>query len=97
MLATPERVRKADGRTVQVWHMLAAGQTCDGECDFHRIACSSEDGIVLPGVVRDVPVELDEPGQRWCADCLTIIRAAAQVDGGLDSLFRRLGPPAAET
>ncbi len=74
MLATPERVREDDGRTVQVWHLLADGQTCDGGCDFHRIACSSDEGIVLPGGVREVPVELDEPGQRWCGDCLAIIR-----------------------
>lgn len=74
MLATPERVREDDGRTVQVWHLLADGQACNGECDFHPIACSNDEGIVAPGGLRDVSVELGEPGQRWCGDCVAIIR-----------------------
>lgn len=74
MLATPERVREPDGRPVRVWHLLADGQDCDGNCDWHAIACSNEDGIVMPTGTRDVPVDLDEPGQRWCGDCLAIAR-----------------------
>lgn len=67
MLAIAERVQ--DGLRdpeVRVWHK-PVGRMAD---DFQAIACSSDEGIVLPGGVRDVPVELDEPGQRWCGDCL---------------------------
>lgn len=73
MLATPERTRDDHGRTIQLWHLLADGHQCNGECDFHPIACSSEEGIVLPAGTRDVPVGLDEPGQRWCGDCLATV------------------------
>lgn len=71
MLATSERVREDDGRTeVLVWHK-AVGR-CDGQCDFHPIACSSTEGIVMPGPKQDVPLSLNEAGQRWCPDCLAL-------------------------
>lgn len=70
MLATQERMRIKDGLTVLVWHKVAQPEDCDGECDFHPIACSADEGIILPGPMRDVPLTLDEPGQRWCGDCL---------------------------
>ncbi|WP_030570252.1 hypothetical protein [Streptomyces aureocirculatus] len=74
MQATPERVREGSGRTVQVWHLLADGQDCNGDCDWHPISCSDEEGIVAPGGTRDVPLDLDERGQRWCGDCLVLAR-----------------------
>lgn len=69
MLATQERVR-ADGGAVIIWHKAAAPEQCNGECDWHPIACSKDEGIVAPGGIRDVPLNLDEPGERWCVDCL---------------------------
>ncbi|MGW5123285.1 hypothetical protein ACWEQ7_04320 [Streptomyces sp. NPDC004069] len=68
MRATAERVRGTDGQTETVWHK-ARGR-CDGQCDFHAIACSDTEGIVLPGPNRDMPLNLDVPGERWCPDCL---------------------------
>ena len=78
MLATQERVRLDGGQVVIVWHKPVG--RCDGDCDFHAIACSAEEGIVLPGPKRDVPIRLDEPGERWCVDCLAIIRAARTAE-----------------
>jgi len=72
MLATQERVRLDGGRTVVVWHKAAHPEQCTGECEFHPIACSSEEGIVAPGPLKDVLLNLDEPGERWCLDCLAI-------------------------
>ncbi|MCX5598475.1 hypothetical protein AB0I27_22410 [Streptomyces sp. NPDC050597] len=72
MLATQERVRIDSDTAVLVWHK-AVGR-CDGECDFHPIACSDTEGIVAPGPKQDVPLRLDKPGERWCPDCLAIIR-----------------------
>jgi hypothetical protein len=75
MLATSERVRGDGGRTeVLVWHKPVG--RCDGECDFHAIACSAEEGIVLPSPKQDVPISLDKLGERWCPTCLAIIRSA---------------------
>lgn len=71
MKATAERIR---GRYPEpdrlVWHK-PAGPASD---DFQAIACSDEEGIVLPTGTRDVPVKLDEPGQSWCAECLSADR-----------------------
>jgi hypothetical protein len=78
VLATQERVR-TDGRTAIVWHKAAEPEQCNGECDWHPIACSTDEGIVAPGGLRDVPVELDEPGQRWCSTCVAIIRNGKEV------------------
>lgn len=67
MKATAERIRgrwPAPDRLV--WHK-PVGTASD---DFQAIACSNEEGIVLPTGIRDVPVKLDEPGQTWCAECL---------------------------
>lgn len=71
MLATQERIRTDDGRTVLVWHRPAQPEDCNGECDFHPIACNSREGIAAPGPLRDIPIGLDKPGERWCTDCLT--------------------------
>ena len=88
MLATRERV--TDGRAeTTVWHKAVA--PCDGQCDFHQVACSPTDGIAMPGPQQDVPLDLDEPGERWCLDCLALIT------DGLAELFVRLGPPPANT
>jgi len=73
MLATSERVRDTDGRTeVLVWHKSVG--RCDGQCDFHPIACSQDEGIMLPGPKQDVPLSLDKPGESWCPDCLALPR-----------------------
>lgn len=71
MLATSERVRGDGGRTeMLVWHK-PVGRVVE---DFQAIACSAEEGIVLPWVKKDVPLSLDKPGERWCAGCLAVIR-----------------------
>ncbi len=77
MLAVSERV-KGYGREPDtiVWHRSKAGHRCTGACDFHPIACSDDEGIVLPGPKQDVPLTLDRPGERWCTDCLTVAKAA---------------------
>ncbi|MBZ6290408.1 hypothetical protein KVH30_02320 [Streptomyces olivaceus] len=79
MLATHERVRTESDTTVLVWHK--SDGHCDGQCDFHPIACSDTDGIVLPGPTQDVPLNLDKPGESWCPDCLALIRADHAVEG----------------
>jgi hypothetical protein len=28
----------------------------------------------MPGRMRDVPLDLDEPDQLWCAECLAVVR-----------------------
>lgn len=68
MLATQERVRLDGGQTIIVWHKSADPEQCNGECDWHPIACSETDGITAPGPLKDVPLDLDEPGERWCTD-----------------------------
>jgi len=74
MLATQERMRLDGGQVVIVWHRSPG--RCDGECDFHPIACSEQEGIVAPGPKQNVPIRLDTPGERWCPGCLAVIRAA---------------------
>lgn len=75
MLATPERV-SGYGRTPDrtIWHKPGLGHRCTGECDFHPIACSEEEGIVAPAPKRDVPLILDQPDESWCPACLDLIR-----------------------
>lgn len=71
MLATPERVQ---GDTVWtesvVWHK-PVGRTVE---EFQPIACSDTEVIVFPPPKQDVPLSLDKPGERWCPDCLAIVR-----------------------
>lgn len=74
MLATSERVRGAAGQAdTIVWHK-AVGR-CTGDCDFHPIACSDTEGITLPGPKQDIPLSLDKPGERWCPNCLALVRS----------------------
>ncbi|WP_327335865.1 hypothetical protein OG384_04325 [Streptomyces sp. NBC_01324] len=75
MLATPERV-VGRGRTPDrtIWHKPGSGHRCAGNCDFHPIACSEEEGIVAPAPNRDIPLRLDVEHETWCGDCLTLIR-----------------------
>lgn len=73
MLATAERIHPtgALGPVEIVWHAPTDPGACDGNCDFHAVACG-EPGISVTGGIRDVPEDLTErPGQRWCAACLT--------------------------
>ncbi|CAL9665354.1 hypothetical protein [Streptomyces sp. Tu 3180] len=74
MLAAAERVRsRVRGEAEIVWHMPVDPASCDGDCDMHDIACG-EPGISVPGGNREVPVDLHEPGQRWCTACLNATR-----------------------
>lgn len=75
MLATQERVRLDGGQIAIVWHKAADPEQCNGECDWHPIACSETEGITAPGPLKNVPLDLDEPGERWCTDCLAADRA----------------------
>ncbi|MFJ6380080.1 hypothetical protein ACIQI7_08780 [Kitasatospora sp. NPDC092039] len=72
MIATPERVR---GRELApdrlIWHK-PAGPVVE---DFQAIACSDEEGLVMPWGQRDVPLDLDVPGETWCAACLGMAQA----------------------
>lgn len=73
MLAPPERVRGDGGRTeVLVWHK-PVGRVIE---EIQPIACSDTEGIVMPWPKQDVPLSLDKPGERWCADCLSMVRQA---------------------
>ncbi|MEU1088996.1 hypothetical protein ABZ401_19535 [Streptomyces sp. NPDC005892] len=70
MLATVERVRAyGDTPDQLIWHKPAGR----GAGDFQPIACS-EEGIVFPWPKREVSLRLDKPNERWCADCLVMIR-----------------------
>lgn len=73
MLAISERIPEDGGLTeVRVWHKPVGP---DPDATFQPIACSDTAGIVMPGGKREVPLRLDKPGERWCPDCLAIIRA----------------------
>ncbi|MFK0154169.1 hypothetical protein ACIQVK_19110 [Streptomyces sp. NPDC090493] len=70
VLATAERTYP-DGSLEPVeivWHRPADPDACDGNCDYHPVACGAP-GISVPGGIVDVPEGLAEPGQRWCAAC----------------------------
>ncbi|MEU3720312.1 hypothetical protein [Streptomyces californicus] len=75
MLALSERV-SGYGRTPDqtIWHKPGPGHRCIGQCDYHPIACSEEEGIVFPGPKRNVPIRLDAENERWCPDCLALHR-----------------------
>ena len=72
MLATAElrRPEGALGPVETIWHLAADPNGCNGDCDYHPIACSAL-GISMPGGIQEVPDDLDEPHQRWCTDCRT--------------------------
>ena len=75
MLATAERVRNGTKQPeAVVWHRFPRGQRCAGDCDFHAIACSDEEGIACPGPLQDIPLDLDAPRQSWCPDCLATVK-----------------------
>ncbi|MFH9798121.1 hypothetical protein [Streptomyces virginiae] len=79
MLAVAERIRGSFGVTKElIWHK-PIGTDPDGT--FQRIACSDEDGIVMSSGKREVSLKLDEPGERWCADCLALARRRDQSCG----------------
>lgn len=69
MLATPERDRTTNPEGV-IWHK-PVGRPVE---DFQAIACSDTEGITLPWAKQDVPLSVDKPGERWCPDCLGIVR-----------------------
>lgn len=75
MLAVPELVR-GHGRTPDqtIWHKPAVDHRCTGDCDFHPIACSEEEGIIAPGPMQDVPIRLEKEHEAWCTDCLGLHR-----------------------
>lgn len=70
MLAVAERVPEG-GTFVTIWRRYPL-EACDGDCAFHPIACSDEEGISVPGSLHDVPPNLNVDGERWCSDCLVI-------------------------
>ncbi|MFF0110075.1 hypothetical protein [Streptomyces hirsutus] len=72
MLATAERVRSDGvlGPVEIIWHVPTDPASCDGERDYHPVACG-ESGISTPGGIHEVPEDLNEPGQRWCTACRT--------------------------
>ncbi|WP_405824161.1 hypothetical protein OG705_29015 [Streptomyces sp. NBC_00838] len=75
MLAVSQRV-PGHGRTPDqtIWHKSAPGHRCTGRCDFHPIACSTDEGIIFPATKQDVPIRLEKEHEAWCGDCLVIIR-----------------------
>ncbi|MFI7096826.1 hypothetical protein [Streptomyces lydicus] len=76
-LATPERILGDGGQTeMLVWHK-PAGRVVE---EFQAIACSDSDGIVFPPPKREVPLRLNKPGESWCPDCLTAIRADRTIE-----------------
>ncbi|TKS96314.1 hypothetical protein [Streptomyces lasalocidi] len=73
MLAVSERILGRGGITEGlIWHKPVDS---DPERTFQQIACSEEDGIVMPSGKREVPLSLDKEGERWCPDCLAVIRS----------------------
>lgn len=80
MLAVSERITGPGGVTSElVWHK-PVGKDLDAL--FQRIACSDEDGIVMRSAKRNVPLRLDKEGERWCPDCLTLVRASRKQKAG---------------
>ncbi|MFH8257577.1 hypothetical protein [Streptomyces roseolus] len=72
MLAVSERVSGAIPFTeTLLWHKPVGHVTEE----FQPIACSDTDGIVFPPPKQKVPLRLDVPGERWCPDCLAVIRS----------------------
>ncbi|MBQ1164760.1 hypothetical protein KBZ21_43045, partial [Streptomyces sp. A73] len=72
MLAVSERIKERGGVTKElIWHKPVGP---DPDATFQRIACRDTDGIVMSGGKREVPLRLDQPGERWCPDCLAIVR-----------------------
>lgn len=63
MLATAQKLRTVlDGGVVfhTIWHRPKDPVDCAGDCDFHRILCDPDEGIIAPGGMRDVPVDISE-------------------------------------
>ncbi|MBQ1164078.1 hypothetical protein KBZ21_39425, partial [Streptomyces sp. A73] len=70
--AVSERIKERGGVTKElIWHKPVGP---DPDATFQRIACSDTDGSVMSGGKREVPLRLDQPGERWCPDCLAIVR-----------------------
>jgi hypothetical protein len=74
MLAVAERAGGIGNDTEPViWHIPVGDSV---EAMFQAIACSAEEGIVLHGPSRDVPLQLNSPGEEWCDACLAKNRPA---------------------
>ncbi|RST09025.1 hypothetical protein EF910_02120 [Streptomyces sp. WAC07149] len=72
MIATAERVLAPGFWTdLLTWHVPAGGVV---EA-FQAIACSDQEGLVVPAAPRGVAVNLDVPGQSWCPGCLMLAQA----------------------
>jgi hypothetical protein len=80
MLATAERVHPEGplGSVEIIWHRPTDPDSCDGNCDYHTVACGAH-GISVPGGMQDVPETLSESGQRWCTACLAGERADGPI------------------
>ncbi|MFI0990578.1 hypothetical protein [Streptomyces exfoliatus] len=80
MLAVSERITGPGGVTkALVWHKPVGA---DPDAAFQQIACSDEDGIVMRSAKRDVSLKLDQEGERWCPDCLTLAGASGEQREG---------------
>lgn len=74
-LAVSERVHEGSReQDVWIWHLPAGDKEYAGDCDFHAVAYSGQEGIVLPAPQRDVPLDHVGPNERWCVDRLAITR-----------------------
>jgi len=73
VLAVPECVKSRDGKPdITVWHAPTDPGECDGDCDYHDIACDDENNIPFPWPNRYVPLDLKTPNERWCPECLAL-------------------------
>ncbi|MEW2393088.1 hypothetical protein AB0933_32480 [Streptomyces venezuelae] len=73
MLATPERVQGAMVFIESVmWHKPVGRR--EDEARVQAIACSDK-GIIYPAPKRDIPLDLNKPGESWCPDCLARTRS----------------------
>jgi hypothetical protein len=84
MLAVSERVRGDGGATVGlIWHKPVGRVVAE----YQAIACSADEGIVMPGPKRDVSVRHSAPGEVWCAECLQVVRESGKASsrGGMET------------
>lgn len=73
MLAVSERVLGPGAVTQElIWHKPVG---TDPDATFQRIACSEEEGIVMRSAKREVPLRLNKDDERWCLDCLAVVRS----------------------
>ncbi|MFJ6437757.1 hypothetical protein [Streptomyces sp. NPDC091416] len=94
MLATAERLHPEGpfGPVEIIWHRPTDPDACDGDCDYHPIACG-EPGVSVPGGLREVPDVLSEPGQRWCTACRPVLTSDGVTPAVARASERPVQPP----